>query len=120
MCILILFVALTVIGIALYFFEFEFSGIITAFLGILGLISCLILVPANRADVRAYYLEYQEMQESIKDMSQIDGVEKAAIYNQVIKMNLLIQKNKYYARSPWVDIFYDPIIFKMNPIRIKK
>jgi hypothetical protein len=84
------------------------------------LFNYLIIIPIHRAEVRSYYYGYLEMQESIKNMEQMEGTEKTAIYLKVIEMNNTIQKNKYYAESDWVGIMYDPIIFEMKPIRVGK
>ena len=85
-----------------------------------ALLVITIIIPIQRTSVRSYYREYVEVKLSVENLSKTSGYEKAAIYNKVIDINREIEGHKYYAESPWFDIFYDEIIFKMKPIRIEK
>jgi uncharacterized membrane protein len=130
MYLILLFVGLIVVSLAVplivsYVIKYNISivdglSLIIFIMGIVLLIITLIIMPIQRAQVRASYLQYEEMKASVENMSQMEGYEKASIYRDVIQMNTNIEQAKYYARSKWTNWFFDPIIFEMTPIRFEK
>jgi hypothetical protein len=89
-------------------------GVFAAFAFVIG----LIILPIARADALRFLVQMDEIERTVEDLSNTEGVEKATIYREIIAVNRKLVAMQYYANSIWVGIYYPDAIRHRKPIRV--
>ena len=124
MLLLILFIVLGAVGFLLLHLGCDDNplGFILIFIGIVGLVLALIYLPFSRYDDKQFANKVHSTQQTIEsfreDSSANAVIERAALIQEVIKINQDLADRKLLSHNPWVSIFYNQgIIDSLQPIK---
>jgi len=88
-------------------------------LGLLFLFG-LIAVGLNRLTVNAEAREFLALKatvEAARENERISELELAALQHKIVEANEWLASTQYYRRLFWTDVFYPPIVLRLEPIR---